>query len=236
MSSQHQALHDDEGCTLHGTKEAPLPVEEKAHDANQYIEWEYRKIEAMIGRATRIHQSVVEYGGRLMDRILMQSPGGVKHVFYFDVHDQLLASAQTSIDLVSGKPVQFGKPAGPRSRFIVVWNPAYEDGASRYPTIQTFRTAWAARAPQLLERRRIETRETSHPEVLRKCAEWLSKTWGRQLAGVKKLSVIVVSDEEWEPDAFKWQKTAELMNFGFSANGREKPQFCAVCIESKEAI
>ncbi len=235
MSEEHDRLHDDEGCVLHGTKSAPLPVDEKRHDALQYIGWEYRKIEQTIGRATRLHQSVVEHEGRLMDRILMQIPGGENHVFYFDVNEQLASTVQASMDTEPGKTFQVGVKNGPRRRFVVVWGPTYDDGAARYSTIQLLRAGWAARMPELLERRVIETADTSHPEILRKCGEWLQRTWSRPLPQ-KRVSVLLVSDADWETHPEKWRQSAELMNSGFSYFGREKPMFMATCIESDGTI
>ena len=232
MSEEHDLMHSDEDCVLHGTKEAPLPVDETRHDALQYIEWEYRKIQEIIGRAVRLHQSVVEHEGRMMDRILMQVPGGETHVFYFDVNEQLASTVRASMDTEPGMTFLVGMKDGPRRHFVVVWGPHFDDGAARYSTIQLLRAGWAARMPELLERRAIETADTSNAEVLKKCGEWLQRTWSKPLPN-KKVSVLVISDREWESNPEKWRKSADLMNDGFSGFGRERPMVMAVCIEGE---
>lgn len=232
---EHAKLHKDDGCTLHGSKEKPIKVEEMRYDANQYIAWEYEMIRAELGRCRqRLLQSVVRHEGRLMDRIMVEAEDGSRHVFYFDVTTQYDASTKAAaVDTPASFP---GAAQGRRTKHLVIWNPAYEAGLSRYPTIQALRTAWAAQAPWLLERRSIFTKDTANPELLAKCGEWLDQTWGKTLGTRKRLSVVIVTDPEWEREPLKFSKAIQALQAGYSAGGRQKPQTCIVGIESAEGV
>lgn len=233
---RHAELHKDEGCVVHGSKETPIVVEERRHDAGQYISWEYAEIQRQIGTAKQVIQSI-KVGPRVVDRVMVETPAGAKHVFYFDVTEPFMCMEALLAD--PKHPCPHVKPVPPtgekRTRHAVVWNPAFEAGLSRVQIIQGIKMAWGMKAPQLVDRRGIELRDTSHAEVLRRCGEWLSKTWGKTLVNRKRLSVIVITDPLWEEDLDKFKLSVQAMQNGYNY-GVTKPQFVVLDVISEERI
>lgn len=81
-------LHSDEGATIHGSKAEPLAAPMRT----DYIQWEYKEIETTLGqKGKRLHQSLLQEKGRLIDRILVEAPEQGRHVFYFDVTQIVVA-------------------------------------------------------------------------------------------------------------------------------------------------
>jgi hypothetical protein len=136
---------------------------------------------------------------------------------------------------VLGEPVAMHAPEGPRTRFVVMWHPGFENGMSRFETIQTLKMAWAAKAPEMAARREVVTRDTPNPEILRRVDEWLSRTWSKALGSRKRLSVIVITDPAWEDSKDRFETSARALAAGY-AYGREKPQFCIIGLEAPEGV
>lgn len=81
-------FHSDEGATIHGSKAEPVAAPMRT----DYIQWEYKEIETALGqKGKRLHQSLTQDNGRLIDRILVEGPDQKRHVFYFDVTQIVLA-------------------------------------------------------------------------------------------------------------------------------------------------
>lgn len=81
-------FHSDEGATIHGSKAEPVTAPMRT----DYIQWEYKEIETALGeKGKRLHQSLQQGKGRLIDRILIEGPEQKRHVFYFDVTQIVLA-------------------------------------------------------------------------------------------------------------------------------------------------
>ncbi len=233
---KHAELHKDDGCVVHGSKDRPIAVEERHHDAGQYISWEYNHVFSEIGRkAKTIIQSLLVVDGKSVDRLLFEAEDGSRHVYYFDVSAQLDGMTEQAAKAAMGEPVG-NAPAGPRTRFIVIWHPGFEKGMSRMQTIQTLKMGWTMKAPEMAARREVVTRDTPNQEVLRRVDEWLLNTWGKTLGTRKRISVVLISDPVWEDDKNRFEMSVQALAGGYSAGGREKPQFCCVGVEAPEGI
>ena len=81
-------VHSDEGTTLHGSKASPLPVPLRL----DYLQWEYKEMGDAIGqKGKRLHQSLLQDHGCMIDRIVVEVPEQGRHVFYFDVTQNILS-------------------------------------------------------------------------------------------------------------------------------------------------
>lgn len=85
---------DDDGCELHGSLEAPLTPPIKDHRKGRYVESEYLVIAGEMGAYKRLGQALLNREGKMIDRIVVATLGGARHVFYFDVTEPLLASGK----------------------------------------------------------------------------------------------------------------------------------------------
>lgn len=104
------------------------------------------------------------------------------------------------------------------TRFMVIWSPTFEGGESRLGTVDALKTAWAMKAPQLLERRTIELKTTSNPEVLRLCSEWMERYHGKHLKhSIKKLSVVAVSDPKWDENEAFFKESIKAITAGYNS-------------------
>lgn len=232
---RHAELHKDDGCVVHGSKENPIAVEERRHDAKQYISWEYDHALREIGpNAKHLVQSLLVVGGKSVDRLLFEAEDGARHVYYFDVTTQLDEAILDLAKAGRGEPVGTA-PLGPRTRYIVIWHPGFEKGMSRMQTIEALKMGWTMKAPEMAARREVVTRDTPNQEVVQRIDEWLSKTWGRSLGTRKRLSVVVITDPVWEDDRNRFEMSVQALSGGYAA-GPGKPQFCCIGVETREGI
>lgn len=229
-------LHKDEGCILHGSKDSPIVVQERRTDAQQYILWEYEYVARELGpKPKHLIQSLLVVGEKQVDRLLCEDGDGRRHAFYFDVTAQLEEQILLMKGAALGEPVAMYAPKGPRTRFVAIWHPGFENGMSRFETMQTLKMAWAATAPEMAARREVVTRDTPNPEILRRVDEWLLRTWSKTLGSRKRLSVVVITDPAWEESKDRFETSTRALAGGY-AYGREKPQFCVIGLEAPEGI
>ena len=230
---KHAEQIKDEGCTIHGSKEAPILVEERRYDAKQYISWEYDQALKELGPKTKhVLQSLLRIGEKWVDRLLFEAEDGSKHVYYFDVTAQLDAGMEGVAKAARGESKA---PQGPRTRFVAIWHPGFEKGMSRMETIQTLKMAWTSKVPEMGMRREVVTKDTPNPEIIRKVDEWFLKTWNKTLGTRKRLSMVVITDPAWEESKDRFEMSAQALSAGYSS-GQGKPQFCVVSLESPQGL
>ncbi len=135
-----------------------------------------------------------------------------------------------------GDSVKEGKDA-PLIRYLVIWSPFYEKGGSRHEAIEVLHYALGMKAPQLVTRRKVELKETSDSEIIRKCSEWMELHWGKHLKhNIKSLSIIAITDPVWQEvgGEGRWKESVERMRAAqahASRRVRGKPQQCYLDVE-----
>jgi hypothetical protein len=81
----------DLGMTVHGSLEAPLPVDEPREE--RFVEWEYGYIGVRIVPFNRCCQTLFgdtePLGRRRIDRIVVRDSAGRHHAFYFEITSQM---------------------------------------------------------------------------------------------------------------------------------------------------
>lgn len=119
------------------------------------------------------------------------------------------------------------------TRYLMIWNPGFEAGRSRQETVDSLHEGWRARAPWLIERRKIELASTSNSEVRRLCDEWMECHWGHHIRhDIKSLSVVAVSDPAWEKDGEKHLKSVQAMRAGYESEDGAKPKAFVFAVEA----
>lgn len=121
------------------------------------------------------------------------------------------------------------------TRYIVIWNPGFESGMSRHETVNALHTSWQSRAPQLIKRRTVSLKTVISPDLFGPINAWLLKTWGRSMPKQRPLSIVAISDPDWETAPEKWQASFEAMRAGY-ASVEPKPQFCVLGFETTEEL
>ena len=116
------------------------------------------------------------------------------------------------------------------SRYIVVWNPAFEFGKSRMEIVSSLKDSWTRTgSSHLCTRRSLELLTTTNEDLFSRFNAWLLATWGKSMPK-RALSVVTISDPEWDLNEERWKTSYSALNIGNKV-GKEKPQFCLLTFE-----
>ncbi len=67
----------------HGTAEAPVSTGDRSRD--RYVDSEYQHIHWLIGPYQTVMQALLKVNDRMVDKIVVRTPAGTQHVFFFDI-------------------------------------------------------------------------------------------------------------------------------------------------------
>jgi hypothetical protein len=116
------------------------------------------------------------------------------------------------------------------TRYIVVWNPAFEFGKSRMEIVNSLKDSWTRTgSSHLCTRRSLELLTTTNEDLFSRFNAWLLATWGKSMPK-RALSVVTISDPEWDLHEEKWKASHAALDMGNKV-GQGKPQFCLLTFE-----